>query len=339
MGSRTTRQDLLDETRITRSRVKVELPSGRLLASLRLGVVARFPVRRPMSLIDDDSFVHRDPSAGDMWPAQFFTERGAKSVMISCPTFWAGEMPTSAGLVINPLWFSRGRLLPSLRLCLGISDESSPVLPWSPPTFSTALSIVVPSSSGGVALDDSRAVEALEMLQSCFNVDSTVTAHRLVDVREHYYVPPEYELHVSSTRGVRDMNETWLAKASLIPAPQEMFNLGRMKSGSNVGSGSVAPSMANASPTVEVVFMAEKHPSIDADTKLRKRNKRTTSEQLAGATESTTKAPTEKGRESIGKGKEPVEVEEVPEWGYSIRDLCEVEDRAGANGYFTSIMT
>ncbi|RZR72671.1 hypothetical protein BHM03_00015739 [Ensete ventricosum] len=137
--------------------------------------------------IDDDSFVHRDPSAGDMWPAQFFTERGAKSVMISCPTFWAGEMPTSVGLVINPLWFSRGRLLPSLRLCLGISDESSPVLPWSPPTFYTALSIVIPSSSGGVALDDSRAVEALEMMQSCFNVDSTMTAHRRVDVREHYY--------------------------------------------------------------------------------------------------------------------------------------------------------
>ncbi|RWV80773.1 hypothetical protein GW17_00057900, partial [Ensete ventricosum] len=40
-----------------------------------------------------------------------------------------------------------------------------------------------------------------------------------------------------------------------------------------------------------------------------------------------------------GKGKEPIEVEEVLERGYSIRDLCEVEDRARANGYFTSVMT
>ncbi|RZR91643.1 hypothetical protein BHM03_00019799 [Ensete ventricosum] len=164
-------------------------------------------------------------------------------------------------------------------------------------------SIIVPSSFGDLALDDSRAVEALEMMRSCFNVDSTVTAHRLVDVREHYYVPPEYELHVSSTRGVRDLNETWLAKVSLIPAPQEMFNLGRIKSGGNVSSGSVAPSMANASPTVEVVFMAEKHPSTDEDTKLRKRSKRTASEQLAGATESTTKAHTEKGERADWEGK------------------------------------
>ncbi|RRT76128.1 hypothetical protein B296_00012802 [Ensete ventricosum] len=74
-----------------------------------------------------------------------------------------------------------------------------------------------------------------------------------------------------------------------------------MKSG---GSGTMAPSMANASPTVElVVFMAEKHPRTDEDTKLRKRSKRTASEQLAGATESTTKAPTEKGRERLGREK------------------------------------
>ncbi|RRT62592.1 hypothetical protein B296_00012626 [Ensete ventricosum] len=34
----------------------------------------------------------------------------------------------------------------------------------------------------------------------------------------------------------------------------------------------------------------------------------------------------------------PVEVEEAPERGYTIWDLCEVEDRAGAERYFASIM-
>ncbi|RWW37758.1 hypothetical protein BHE74_00057081 [Ensete ventricosum] len=38
------------------------------------------------------------------------------------------------------------------------------------------------------------------------------------------------------------------------------------------------------------------------------------------------------------KGKESVELEEAPERGYTIRGLCEVEDWAGADKYFTSIM-
>ncbi|RRT85544.1 hypothetical protein B296_00004174 [Ensete ventricosum] len=57
-------------------------------------------------------------------------------------------------------------------------------------------STVVPSLSGGMTLDDSKAAEAPVMILSCFNVDSTVMARQLVNVREHYYVPPKYELHV-----------------------------------------------------------------------------------------------------------------------------------------------
>ncbi|RWW14975.1 hypothetical protein GW17_00021207 [Ensete ventricosum] len=34
-----------------------------------------------------------------------------------------------------------------------------------------------------------------------------------------------------------------------------------------------------------------------------------------------------------------MEFEEAPEWGYTNRNLCEVEDRAGADKYFASIMT
>ncbi|RWW50214.1 hypothetical protein BHE74_00043557 [Ensete ventricosum] len=95
-----------------------------------------------------------------------------------------------------------------------------------------------------------------------------------------------------------------------------MFSLGKMKSSGSAGSGSTAPSTTNTSPAMEVAAsMAEKRPETGED------------------------ALTEKGKESAGKGKESTEVEEVLERGYSIRDLREVEDKVGTNGYFASIMT
>ncbi|RZS06102.1 hypothetical protein BHM03_00036704 [Ensete ventricosum] len=81
---------------------------------------------------------------------------------------------------------------------------------------------------------------------------------------------------LSTSRGVKDMNEAWLAKAGLSPTP-----------GPRTGYG----------------CFGEHH-----------------------------KAPVE-------KGKEPMEIEEAPELGYLIWDLCEVDDRAGADKYFASIMT
>ncbi|RRT40594.1 hypothetical protein B296_00038658 [Ensete ventricosum] len=115
-------------------------------------------------------------------------------------------------------------------------------------------SIVARPSSGGVAPDDSRAADALATIQSCFNVDSTLTSHRLVKVRERFYIPLKYELHVpisdqcpydaflsgfslsidalemgvrfslhlviEACLDVRDMNETWLAEAGLSLVPR-----------------------------------------------------------------------------------------------------------------------
>ncbi|RZR92446.1 hypothetical protein BHM03_00020734 [Ensete ventricosum] len=52
---------------------------------------------------------------------------------------------------------------------------------------------VVPSSS---APGDSRTADALTVLQSFFNVDSTVTTRRLVKARKNYFIPPEYKLYV-----------------------------------------------------------------------------------------------------------------------------------------------
>ncbi|RWW35688.1 hypothetical protein BHE74_00059349 [Ensete ventricosum] len=106
-----------------------------------------------------------------------------------------------------------------------------------------------------------------------------------------------------------------------------------MKSGSRAGSGSVVPSTTSASTTVNITSsMAEKHPRVDERESLKKRGKKATPEQPADASGSTTRAPTEKGKRSM-------EIEDAPERGYTIRDLCEVEDLAGADKYFASIMT
>ncbi|RZS23100.1 hypothetical protein BHM03_00055964 [Ensete ventricosum] len=80
------------------------------------------------------------------------------------------------------------------------------------------------------------------------------------------------------------------------------------------------------------VSMTEKRPSSGAGVGLRKRLWKMAAEQPANTSGST-------ARTSANKGKEMVEPEEVPEWGYTMRELCEVEDRVGADKYFTSIMT
>ncbi|RRT60087.1 hypothetical protein B296_00026435 [Ensete ventricosum] len=56
-------------------------------------------------------------------------------------------------------------------------------------------SIAIISSSGGATLADLGAADAFTAMRSYFNVNSTVTTHRLVEVRKNYFVPSEYELH------------------------------------------------------------------------------------------------------------------------------------------------
>ncbi|RWW33504.1 hypothetical protein GW17_00001789 [Ensete ventricosum] len=73
-------------------------------------------------------------------------------------------------------------------------------------------------------------------------------------------------------------------------------------------------------------------PSSGAGAGLRKRLRKVTAEQLADALRST-------ARTSADKGKGTVELEEVPERWYTMRELCEVEDRAMVDTYFASIMT
>ncbi|RRT71027.1 hypothetical protein B296_00032196 [Ensete ventricosum] len=127
--------------------------------------------------------------------------------------------------------------------------------------------------------------------------------------------------------GVKDMNEAWLAETGL--SHVEMFNLGKMKSNSVKGSGSTVPLATDASSSVVVAgFVAEKCPSIDERSSLRKRSLRETSEQPADALGSTTKVPVE-------KGKELMVIEEAPERGYTLHELCEVEVLGNLSGCIT----
>ncbi|RWW56153.1 hypothetical protein BHE74_00037153 [Ensete ventricosum] len=269
------------------------------------------------------------------------------------------------------------------------------------PFRDSVLVAIVPLSS---ALVDSGTTDTFATMRSFFNVDSTVTTRRLVEVRNNYFITLEYELHVplpgerpydafscgfglstddleaglrfslhlvieacldfptewtsrtvsgsipalsadetklveilrgilSISKGVKDMNEAWLAEASLSPAPGEMFNLSKMKSDGGAGSGSTTSSATSALVVGDVgVSTVEKRPSSGVETGLRKHLQKAVAEQPADASGCT-------ARSSANKGKGTVELGEALEQGYTMRELCEVEDRAGADRYFASIMT
>ncbi|RWW82848.1 hypothetical protein BHE74_00008669 [Ensete ventricosum] len=106
-----------------------------------------------------------------------------------------------------------------------------------------------------------------------------------------------------------------------------------MKSDGGAGSGSTAPSTASALATGDAgASTTEKRPSSGVGAGLRKRLRKVAVEQPADASGST-------ARTSADKGKGMVELEEVPKRGYTMRELYEVENRAGADKYFASIMT
>ncbi|RRT55668.1 hypothetical protein B296_00039855 [Ensete ventricosum] len=102
------------------------------------------------------------------------------------------------------------------------------------------------------------------------------------------------------SRGVKDMNEAWLA---------ETFNLGKMKSDDGAGSGLMAPSVASVPTTGDAGgSMVEKRPSFGARAGLRKCLLKVAAEQPTDASGSTVMT-------SADKGKGTMELEEVPERG------------------------
>ncbi|RZR80936.1 hypothetical protein BHM03_00007046 [Ensete ventricosum] len=92
-------------------------------------------------------------------------------------------------------------IVTSMRVFLTLLDCSFKITPpgwWVPkvipPTIKDYVIVaIVPSSS---ALGDSGTTNALAAMWSYFNVDSTMTTRRLVEVRKNYFIPSEYELHV-----------------------------------------------------------------------------------------------------------------------------------------------
>ncbi|RRT38416.1 hypothetical protein B296_00033519 [Ensete ventricosum] len=106
-----------------------------------------------------------------------------------------------------------------------------------------------------------------------------------------------------------------------------------MKSSGGAGSGSATPSAASAPTAGDArVSTVEKCPGSGAGAGLRKRLRKVAAEQPTNASGST-------ARTSTDKGKGMMELEEVPERGYTMWELCKVEDRAGVDKYFASIMT
>ncbi|RWW53368.1 hypothetical protein BHE74_00040150 [Ensete ventricosum] len=186
--------------------------------------------------------------------------------------------------------------------------------------------------SEGAAPADPRTANTLVAMQSNFDVDSTVTTRWLVEVRKNYFIPPEYELHAplpgerpydafsngfslstDAFKGVKDMNEAWLAETGLKPPPRdEVLWWGGQQIGGHPDNWRFRFYDDCRIPSREVPQQTPEH-QVDASG-------------------STRRVPSE-------KGKEPVAMEEAPKRGYTLRELCEVEDCVGAERYFATVMT
>ncbi|RZR85354.1 hypothetical protein BHM03_00012316 [Ensete ventricosum] len=225
-----------------------------------------------------------------------------------------------------------------------VSTHRSRIL--SRPSRDSGSTAIVLSSRGATPIN-LGAMDALATMQLFFNVDSIVTTHQLKEARKNYFIPSEYELHTPLYG--ESPYDTFLNGFSLSTDALEAglrFPLHPMievcLEGWQIFPSQMAPNSwrylingptNNDMSTFAVVAdsLAEKRPNVDEGLSMRKRYWRETFEHLADASGSTTRVPAE-------KGKEPVVIEEAPEWGYTLRELCEVEDRAGAEKYFANVM-
>ncbi|RZS05694.1 hypothetical protein BHM03_00036240 [Ensete ventricosum] len=122
-----------------------------------------------------------------------------------------------------------------------------------------------------MALAAPGTIDALVAMQSSFDVDSTVTTHRLVEVRKNYFIPPEYELHAPllGERPYDAFSNGFSLSTDALEA--EIFNLGKMKSSGGVGSRSAAsPTTGMSASATTVESLVEKRPSVDEGLSLRK---------------------------------------------------------------------
>ncbi|RZR95453.1 hypothetical protein BHM03_00024305 [Ensete ventricosum] len=173
-------------------------------------------------------------------------------------------------------------------------------------------STIILSWSGGTAPTDFRATEALAAMRSCFNIDSTMTTHRLVEVRKNYYIPSKYELHVPLP-GERPY-DAFPSSFSMSTDTLEVGLSFLTEWTSRTVNNSIPVLSANEIELVEIL------------------------QGILSTSMNMNEAWLAEGGLSPASWG-PVEVKEAPERGYTIWDLCEVEDRVGAERYFASIMT
>ncbi|RWW56293.1 hypothetical protein BHE74_00037007 [Ensete ventricosum] len=109
-----------------------------------------------------------------------------------------------------------------------------------------------------------------------------------------------------------------------------MFNLVKMKSASGAASRAVPPSAVDIplAPTMERPTLGvEKRQGASGEEPPKKKCKVAVSKWWGSVASGSTQVQSDKGKRST-------EAEEVPNYGYSLWELCEVDDRARADRYF-----
>ncbi|RRT35243.1 hypothetical protein B296_00039447 [Ensete ventricosum] len=187
------------------------------------------------------------------------------------------------------------------------------------------MSVVVVSSTS--ALSDSETADALAVMRFFFNVDSIMTACRLVKMWKNYFIPLEYKLHVPLLRESPyddfpyDDLEAGL-RFPLHPVIEACLEHFPTEWTSRTVSSSVPALSTDETELVKIlrgsfpfhggkecwVSTVEKRPISSAEVGLRKRLRKVVAEQPADASGSTARTSADKGKGivELGEGEDPL---------------------------------
>ncbi|RZS21746.1 hypothetical protein BHM03_00054420 [Ensete ventricosum] len=273
--------------------------------------------------IEKDLFVDQNHSRGDVCPTRAQSTRRHDELSRH---FGEGEVPTGTGvryLSPCPYYFVAFPYTVHFYLAVTVVSSSSPApatpasLTFIPFFFPRRIKIPAASCDRGVP----RAVEDFSFLDGAQLV--TVFGGFLVGVscvEYKGYPRVVYGLLPAKSGASRVL----LGRSQRIPCERCAFQQQRLE---------VTFFLHFLPSRLELLDQADLSDSAysGAEAGLRKRLRKAATEQPADAYRST-------ARTSAEKSKGIMELGEVPERGYTMRELYEVEDRAGADGYFTSIM-
>ncbi|RWW82078.1 hypothetical protein BHE74_00009477 [Ensete ventricosum] len=220
---------------------------------------------------------------------------------------------------------------------------------------SVSVVVVLSSSASG----DSGTTDVLAAMRSFFNVDSTVTTRRLVEVRKNYFIPPEYELHVplpgehpydAFTCGFSLSTATLEAglRFSLHPVIDACLKQWRI-SPSQMTPNSFPTERTSRTMSIFIPVLSPDEIELveilwgilSVSRGVKYMNEAWLAEaglSLAFGGDAGVSTVEKRPSSRVGAGLRKC-LRKVPEPGYTMRELCEVEDRAGADKYFASIMT